>query len=316
MLRVVFMGTPQFSVSALEACHKHFKVVAVVTRPDQPAGRGQKLTPPPVKVCAEKLGLPIFQPIKLNTPEEIAKLKNLNADAFVVVAYSQLLKREVLDIPSLGCFNIHASLLPHWRGAAPIQYSIWKGDSETGITIMKMEEGLDSGPVLLQKSIPILANDTSATLFEKLSPLGAELIVEALEGYRDGKLKLLPQDHSKVTLSPKLSKELEWINLEISATEADHQIRAFEPWPGSSILVHGEKLKIKEGRPRPELKGKKGELYLEAGTLLLGLGQGCLELVAVQPEGKRAQNSSEYVNGLRGRGLSLPTQASSGTVKK
>jgi methionyl-tRNA formyltransferase len=203
------MGSPKFSVSALEALHQQHQIIAVYTQPDRPAHRGQQPTPSAVKQRATELGLPIYQPERASSPDELERVRVLNPDVIVVVAYGQLLKQEFLDIPKFGCVNIHASLLPRWRGAAPIQMALWAGDSETGITTMKMTLKLDAGDVLLQSPTPISSTDTSQSLHDRLSTIGSQLILRTLELLEKGTLKSIPQDSTQVTYAPKIEKEME-----------------------------------------------------------------------------------------------------------
>lgn len=305
-LRVVFMGTPEFAVGALQAVHEAFHVVGVYTQPDKPVGRGLDLKAPPVKMKALDLGLPVFQPEKLTLPGEYEKLAELHPDVIVVVAYGQILKRSVLDLPRLGCVNIHSSLLPRWRGAAPIQWAILGGDRVSGVTTMKLVEKLDAGDILLQRETPISMQDTAGTLHDRLAAMGAELIVPTLSGLADGSLKATPQDESRVTYASKLTKEMEWLDPSESARVLDLRVRALNPWPGTSLRVEGERLKIKQVIPRNELQGPQGQLFEKAGMVLLGTHEGSLELVRVQWEAKKEVDSGGFLNGLRGRGKSLP----------
>ncbi len=312
-MNVVFMGTPEFAVPALEAIHATDRILAVYTQPDRPVGRGLGLAPPPVKKKAIELGLEVRQPEKLSLPGEFEKLQELNPDAIVVVAYGQILRRNVLELPRFGCINIHSSLLPRWRGAAPIQWAILSGDAETGVTTMHLVEKLDAGDILLQKSTPIGAEDTAGTLHDRLAQMGAELIVPTLRGLEDGTLKGNRQDESLVTYASKLSKEMESIDPMEPAEVLDRKIRALHPWPGTSVWVAGkDRLKIKKAKVRGDIQGPPGKLFERAGMLLLGTGQGALELLKVQWEGKKEVDSAGFMNGLKGRGQLLPLEVSSG----
>jgi methionyl-tRNA formyltransferase len=314
MLRVVFMGTPEFAVGALDAVHSAFSIVAVYTQPDRQSGRGMALTPPPVKRRALELGLPVFQPEKLTLPGEADKLRGLNPDVIVVVAYGQILKREVLEMPRLGCVNIHSSLLPRWRGAAPIQWAILGGDAESGVTTMKLVEKLDAGAILLQGRTPLSADETAGTLHDRLAQMGAELIVPTLRGLADGSLKPVEQDESKVTYASKLSKEMEWLDPSLSAVELDRRVRALNPWPGTSVWVEAgesrQRLKVKRAELRREVTGRQGQLFDRAGMVCLGTAEGALELKLVQWDGKKEVDAAGFLNGLKGRGLSLPLSVS------
>lgn len=310
MLKIVFMGTPEFSVPALEACIREHKVVGVYTQPDRPVGRGQKLTPPPVKAAALKHSIPVFQPEKLSEPGVFENLQSLAPDVIVVVAYGQLLKKNVLTLPRFGCVNIHASLLPRWRGAAPIHWALMSGDKETGVGIMKMEEGLDTGPVYLEKKIPITEGDTVSTLHDGLSALGADALLEVLAGFEKGKTDSVVQPAAGATYAKKLDKDMQWLSSSMTAREAWLRIRALNPWPGTSVKVNGERLKIVAAKKGPTLNVKPGQIVLDRGMLLLGFSDGPVELVELQWEGKKAVVASEFVNGLQGRGLHLPLMIS------
>jgi methionyl-tRNA formyltransferase len=305
MLRVVFMGTPEFSVPSLEVIHKSHSIIGVYTQPDKPVGRGLSLKSSPVKLKAEELKLPIYQPEKLNTPEEFEKLQSLNPDVIVVVAYGKILRKNVLNLPRLGCINIHSSLLPRWRGAAPIQWAILAGDAETGVTTMRLVEALDAGDILLQKKTAILAEDTAGTLHDRLALLGADLIVPTLMGLNDGTLNGTPQDPGTVTYAEKLNKAMEWLDPSETAEVLRRRVQALNPWPGTSVHV-GQRLKIKKARVRLDIEGPSGQIFEKAGMLLLGTTRGCLELLQLQWEGKKEVDVSGFLNGLKGRNESLP----------
>lgn len=311
--RVVFMGTPDFAVPALEAihaCSDRYEVVGVYSQSDKQVGRGLEFRPTPVKAKALELRLPVFQPEKLATPEEFERLKSLAPDVIVVVAYGKILRRNFLDLPRLGCVNIHSSLLPRWRGAAPIQWAILGGDAESGVTTMRLVEELDAGDILLQKKTSVSPDETAGSLHDRLSVMGAELIVPTLDGLCTGELKGSPQDPSKATFATKLSKEMEWIHPQETAVALDRRIRALNPWPGTSLrLGEGEKaqrLKVKKARARVDISGHLGEIFQRNGMLLLGTIQGSLELLSLQWEGKKEVDSAGFLNGLKGRGEVLP----------
>lgn len=311
MLRVVFMGTPEFAVPALEAVSREFQVVAVYTQPDRQVGRGLELKAPPVKRKALELGIEVRQPEKLSAPGEYEKLAELKPDVIVVVAFGQLLKQNVLDLPRLGCVNIHSSLLPRWRGAAPIQWAMLGGDDETGVTTMKLVLKMDAGDILLQERTPISADDTASTLHDRLSEMGARLIGPTLQGLADGSIQGTPQDEALVTHASKLTKEMEALDPAKTARELDRQIRALTPWPGTSVFVKelGERLKIKAAKPRHDVAGPAGKIFEKNGMILFGAAQGALELVRVQWEGKKEIDAAAFLNGIRGRGISLPLEA-------
>ncbi len=311
MLRVVFMGTPDFAVQALDAVHARFEVVGVYCQPDRPVGRGLELKAPPVKRRALELGLPVFQPEKLTLSGEFEKLQALKSDIIVVVAFGQILRQQVLDLPHLGCVNIHSSLLPRWRGAAPIQWAILGGDAESGVSTMKLVQKLDAGDVLMQARTPIGPQETAETLHDRLAQMGAELIVPTLEGLASGVLTGQPQDEAQVTYAAKLDKSMETLDPSLSADELDRRVRALNPWPGTSVWVETpkrERLKIRAAVLRCDVQGQAGTLFERFGMVMLGTGLGSLELLSVQWDGKKPMNPAEFLNGLRGRGQTLPLQ--------
>ncbi len=306
-LRVIFMGTPQFAVPSLEALAAEFKLVAVYTQPDRPVGRGLELQASPVKKKALELGIPVFQPDKLSQAGEFERLQNQKPDVIVVVAYGQILKKNVLELPKWGCVNVHSSLLPRWRGAAPIQAAILAGDAETGVTTMKLVEKLDAGDVLLQDRTWVHSDDTAGILHDRLMEMGAKLIVPTLLGLADGTLKSVAQDESAVTYASKLNKEMEVLDCSLTAAELDRRIRALTPWPGSSIQVEGlGRLKIKRVILQNGASGRAGEIFERAGMLLMGCSSGSLQLIRVQQEGRKEIDAAAFLNGLKGSGLKLP----------
>ena len=308
--RVVFMGTPEFAVPCLEKLHSQYSVVGVYTQPDKPLGRGLEWSASPVKKKAVALGIPVFQPEKLSLPGEYEKLQSLRPDVIVVAAYGQILKQNVLDLPRLGCVNVHSSLLPRWRGAAPIQWAILGGDRETGITTMKMVAKLDAGDILLEKKTLIDAHETAQTLHDRLAAFGAEMMIPTLEGLDTGTLKARPQDESGVTVATKLTKDMEWLDpLTDTAETLDRRIRALNPWPGTRILL-GERLKIKKAQVRQDIQGRPGDVFERAGMVLLGCKDGSLELLQVQWDGKKEVDAAGFLNGLRGRKQELPLRVS------
>jgi methionyl-tRNA formyltransferase len=242
--RAVFFGSPAFAVPFLEAVASATELVTVVSQPDRPAGRGQQLTEPAVKVAARELGLSVLQPERVRTPEFEAALRALEADIFVVVAYGRILPQGLLDLPRLGCWNVHGSLLPRWRGAAPIQWAIIRGDSTTGVAIMRMEAGLDTGPVAAVRDVPIADQDTAGTLAEKLAAAGAPLLLETLPVIVDGTVRLTPQDDAAVTLAPPLKKEDGRLRFDVPAREVSARARGVDPWPGASALIDGEVMRL------------------------------------------------------------------------
>lgn len=293
-MRVIFMGTPDFSVPALRAIAAEHEVVAVYSQPPRAAGRGQKPRPSPVHKAAEELRLNVRTPERLKSPEDQAEFAALQADVAVVVAYGLILPQPVLDAPSLGCLNIHASLLPRWRGAAPIHRAIMAGDSETGVAIMQMEAGLDTGPVLAETRTPITAEDTTATLHDRLSAMGAELIVATLARLP---LPATPQAEEGVTYAQKIDKAEARIDWDQPASQIDRQIRALSPFPGAWTMLGTERIKLLQSRV-VQRSGQPGEVL---SGFTIACGEGAVEIITAQREGKRPMPASEIL-----RGLTLP----------
>ncbi len=296
-MRVIFMGTPDFSVPVLEALHQAHEVVAVYSQPPRPAGRGKALRPGPVHARAEALGLPVRTPLKLRDAQEQADFAALQADIAVVVAYGLILPQPVLDAPRHGCLNIHASLLPRWRGAAPIHRAIMAGDKETGICIMQMEAGLDTGPVLLRQSTPIGADEITAELHDRLSQMGSGLILEALARLPD--LVPQPQPDTGVTYAAKIDKAEARIDWSRPAEEIDRQIRGLSPFPGAWTEVGPERIKLLRSRLAPG-NGAPGTVL---GGFTIACGSGAVEIIEAQREGKRPMPASDVL-----KGLTLPAQ--------
>jgi methionyl-tRNA formyltransferase len=296
--RIVFMGSPDFAVPALKLLADKFSVVGVVTQPDRPAGRGRTLMAPPVKVIAQELGLPLLQPEKLRQPEVFQQLSRWEPDVIVVAAFGMILRKEVLDLPPFGCINIHASLLPRWRGAAPIQACLLAGDLETGITIMKLDAGVDTGPLLSQKAIPIGQQDTGGSLFNKLADLGGELLLETLPGYLSGDLVPQPQDESRATYAPMLKKEEGLLNFKESAESLVLRVRAFNPWPGAYTLLNDLPLKIQVAHSAagPSRPGKRS---VKNGFPAISTSAGLLVLDEVQPPGRKSMTGKAFLAGAR-----------------
>lgn len=296
------MGTPEFSVPSLCACFDVGEVVAVVTQPDRPKGRGQAMAFSPVKDEALRRGVPVLQPEKLKTPPFVEQLRPYAPDIVVVTAYGRILPRDLLTLPAQGCVNVHASLLPRWRGAAPIQWSIEAGDAETGVCLMQMEEGLDTGGVIARRALPIGPADTSQALHERLSVLGGELVRVELPRYLKGELAVVPQPSEGVTLAPLIEKEMGRLDFGQTAAALERRIRAFNPWPGTFTSLGGTLFKVHAARVGLG-RGAPGEL-LHAGPerLEVACGEGSLLLEVVQPEGKRRMTAQEF---LVGKKLSL-----------
>ncbi len=306
MLRVVFMGTPEFAVPSLEAIHSAFNLVAVYTQPDRPVGRGLETRVSPVKAKAMQWGVPIIQPEKLSQPGQFEQLQQFKPDVIVVVAYGQILRKNVLELPPLGCVNVHSSLLPRWRGAAPIQWALLAGDQVTGVTTMRLVQELDAGDILLQEKTVISPTDTAGSVHDRLAEIGARLILPTLHGLADKTLAGQSQDVSQVTYASKLSKEMEWLDpYRETAAQLDRKMRALNPWPGTSLMLD-QRLKVKKAHLRENIQGQPGNLFEKAGMVLLGTPQGSLELQVVQWEGKKAVDAAGFLNGLQGRGQKLP----------
>ena len=294
-MRVVYAGTPTFAVPALEALvlARH-EVALVLTQPDRPSGRGLKLTPSPVAACAERHGLRTSKPESLRSPAAREEIEAVAPDVMVVAAYGLILPQAVLDVPRNGCINIHASLLPRWRGAAPVHRALLAGDPVTGISIMRMDAGLDTGPVLLEMPLPILPDDTTGSLTEKLARLGAEAIVEAL-AHLDS-LQPRPQDSSQATYAAKVSKVEAGVDWARPAEEIARQVRAFNPAPGAQATVRGLRLKVWEAHPTPD-RHPPGEVVSVPDGLLVGCGTGSLRMAVVQREGGRRMTAEEFLRG-------------------
>ena len=302
-MKLVFCGTPEFAVPSLEKlASSGFDVKLVVTQPDRPQGRGMTLTAPPVKQMAVRLGLPVTQPDKIKNNEEFRRqLTEIAPEAIIVVGYGRIIPPWMLQLPPRGNINVHASLLPKYRGAAPIQWSIASGDTVTGVTTMQLDEGLDTGAILLQREMAILPEDTAATLSPRLAAMGADLLIETLHGLEEGKVDALPQDHSRATLAPILKKEDGLVNFQRTAVEIHNRLRAFQPWPGAYTTFRGKTLKIIAARPVAESTAiPSGELRVAGDRLLAGCGAGTvMELLQVQPEGKKAITAREFISGYR-----------------
>ena len=297
-MKILFYGTPEFALPTLEAVLRHHEVVAVVTQPDRPAHRGQRLTPSPVKRRAEAAGLPVLQPERVRDPGWPERLRALGAEVAVVVAFGQILPKAVLEAPARGSINVHASLLPRYRGAAPIAWAIMRGERETGITTFLMDEGMDTGPVLLSASTPIGAGETAGELAERLSRLGAEVLVETLA--RLDALTPAPQRHDEATLAPRLKKldgRLDWAH---PARELTDRIRGCNPWPGALTATPGGPLRIWRART---LEGRDpappGSLVAAAETLAVTTGDGFVLPIDVQPESRRVVTWAEFLRGAR-----------------
>ncbi len=300
-MRIVFAGTPEFAAQHLQALlDVKRQVVAVYTQPDRPAGRGQKLMPSPVKQLALQHDIPVYQPQTLRDPAAQAELDGLQADLMVVVAYGLILPQAVLDMPRLGCINSHASLLPRWRGAAPIQRAIEAGDGESGVTVMQMEAGLDTGPMLLKVSTPITGDDTGGTLHDRLADLGSHALVEAVSALEAGTLKGEIQDDSLATYAHKLNKDEARLDWQRPAVELERLVRAFNPWPICQGSLDGVPVKIHAARFSTGQGGAPGQI-IEAGKdgLTVACGEGSLTLTRLQLPGGKALGVADVINSRR-----------------
>jgi methionyl-tRNA formyltransferase len=307
MTRIIFMGSPDFAIPTLRVLADNdgnkppfYEVVGVVTQPDRPSGRGRGVKPPVIKTLAIELGLAVIQPEKLRAPEVMEQLRLWQPELIVVAAFGQILREEVLTLPPHGCINVHASLLPRWRGAAPVQAAIAAGDAETGVTIMKMDKGVDTGAILSQRAIPIEAEDTGGSLIEKLAQLGASLLRETLPRYLSGELELQAQDGSKATYAPMLKKEDGRLDFTHPADELARRVRALNPWPGAFIEWNGEMLKVHRAhcmermQRGPELVGQR---LVYEGQAAVSTGSGLLVLDEVQPAGKKSMSGKAFMAG-------------------
>ncbi len=298
-MKIVFMGTPAFAASFLDTlCQSKHEICAVVTQPDRPAGRGRTLTPPPVKVLAESKQIEVLQPTDLKDPDFENKLRQYQADLFVVVAYS-ILPKNVLGASRLGAVNVHGSLLPKFRGAAPVQRAIASGAAETGVTIFLLDEKMDHGPILKQRLIPIAHDDTSASLLEKMVTPGCEALLAALESLETGTPEFLIQNHELATPAPKLKKEEGRLDFSKSALCLHNQIRAFSPWPGGYTQLVGKTVYLrKTDTPSVTYSLKPGAIRFEGDRMFVGTGNGILEILSIQAEGKREMSPADYKRGL------------------
>ena len=301
-MKVVYMGTPDFAVGALESIIKAgHEVVLVVTQPDKPKGRGKEMQMTPVKQCALAHDIPVFQPVKIKEKDAVDYLKTFEADIFVVAAFGQILSSEILHMPKYGCVNIHASLLPMYRGAAPIQAVIINKEKETGVTIMQMDEGLDTGDMLMKEVIPIEADETGESLHDKLSELGANMIVKALVAIEDGSITATPQGNGKTCYASMLKKEMGCIDWNKSADDIEHLVRGLYPWPGTYTFLNGKMMKLcKVVLSEVPVDGKPGEICLVAkDCLAVNTGEGTLEIRELQPEGKKRMTVHDFLLGNR-----------------
>lgn len=302
-MNVVFCGTPQSAVPALEKlAQAGFSVRLVVTQPDRPAGRGMEVSASPVKQVAQKLGLAVAQPEKIKNNEELrTRMEQISPAAIVVVGYGRIIPKWMIDLPPLGNINLHFSLLPKYRGAAPVQWAIARGETVTGVTTMRIDEGLDTGDILLQCEEAIADDDTALTLAPRLATVGAELMVETLCGLEAGTVTPRPQDDSQATLAPILKKEDGWMDFSLSARELSNRLRGFQPWPGAYTRFRGRNLHVWAARVSGlPLSAAPGEVVITDGRLMVACGSdSLLELLEVQPEGKKRMPARDFLHGYR-----------------
>ena len=300
-LNIIFAGTPDFAARHLDALlSSSHKVVGVFTQPDRPAGRGNKLTASPVKQLAEQHGIPVFQPKSLRPEENQQLVADLHADVMVVVAYGLILPAAVLAMPRLGCINVHGSLLPKWRGAAPIQRSLWAGDAKTGVTIMQMDVGLDTGDMLHKLACPIEADDTSASLYQKLAELGPQGMLTTLEQLASGSAQPEVQDEALVSYAEKLSKEEAKLDWTLSAAQLERCIRAFNPWPVSYFTIDDQPVKVWKASVLPHVAKQPGEIVqADKNGIQIATVDGVLNIEELQPAGKKAMKAQDLLNSRR-----------------
>ena len=299
--KIVFMGSPDFAIPILQRLRDHYPIAGVVTQPDRPAGRGRLLMPPPVKILAQKLGIPVIQPEKLRTDDNAkVQLRDWDPAVIIVAAFGQILKTDVLEMAPFGCLNVHASLLPRWRGVSPIQAAILNGDTETGVSIMKMDEGVDTGPVLSQRAIPIQSKDTGGILFDKLADLGAELLIDTLAGYLRNEITPKPQGDSPTPYAPMLNKSDGELDFTLPAEVLARKVRAYNPWPGTFTYWNGNPLKIHAAEP---LEGKSpgpGIFMIHDGFPAIGTSDGLILMRQLQPAGKKPMAGDVFLQGAKG----------------
>ncbi len=299
-MRVIFMGTPDFAAASLKALiDAGHEIQAAVTQPDKPKGRSGELSPSPVKVLAEKNGIKVYQPVKVREKEFVEVLEGYKPDVIVVVAFGQIIPESILNIPKYGCINVHGSLLPKYRGAAPIQWAMLDGEKETGITTMLMDKGLDTGDMLIKRVVRIEEDETSGTLFEKLMKLGAEALTDTLSGLEKGELIPEKQGESPTDYARMLTKSMGIIDFNNTAAKLDCFIRGMNPWPSAYTVLYGKTLKIWAAKPI-EMKGEAGMvLEVRKDSFVVACGEGALEILEVQLEGKKRMSAGEFLKGTK-----------------
>ena len=303
-LRIAFMGTPDFAVPSLAKLAENFTIAGVVSQPDRPSGRGRKLISPPIKITAQNFGLEVFQPANVNAATSLEVIRSWKADLICVAAFGQLLKTELLSLPEGGCLNVHASLLPRWRGASPINAAILAGDSHTGVTIMKMGAGLDDGPILAQESVPIGLEETAGTLSDRLAALGGELLVKTIPPYLRRELDPQSQDPDLVTYAHLLKKKAGELDFNQPSAYLARKVRAYSPWPGTYTTWEGKRLLIHKSSSISVTSPGAGVLLINEGKPAIGTSEGILILDKLQLAGKRPVSGEEFLNGTPSWGKS------------
>lgn len=299
-MKLIFMGTPALAVPFLERLHNEHEIVAIVTQPDKPAGRGRNLQAPPPKSWAIEYSIPVFQPERARNETFIEELKTFEADAIAVVAYGQILPRAILEMPRLGCLNAHFSLLPRWRGAAPVQHALICGDTKTGVTIQHMAEKLDAGDVVTQIEYSILPEETTGDLWQKLTPIGAEALSQALRQLENGTARRLPQDETQITLAPQLKREDGLLHWNEAARDLANRVRGTNTWPGAWTTFNGAILKVGRAEVEENLSGAAGKVVaIEARGIVVGTGEKALRLLEVQGEGRPKMSAADWARGVR-----------------
>ncbi len=299
-MRIVFMGTPEFAVPSLEALlASDDQVVGVVTQPDRPKGRGQVLTPSPIKIIAQREHIPLLQPLKIKAPEFLEALAAWKPDLIAVTAFGRILPGSVLALPSMGCVNVHGSLLPKYRGAAPVQWAVINGERETGITTMLMDEGMDTGAMLLQESLVIDPDDTAGTLAPRLAAIGGRLLIETIRRLKAGTITPFPQDHSRATMAPILKKEDGLIDWTMSASQLSNRVRGLSPWPGAYTFLNGERWMIWKASHRAmDQQGVPGTIVgVTKQVIQVATGEGVLEVTEVQPANSKRLTVAQFLAG-------------------
>lgn len=298
-MRAIFIGTPEFAVPSLALLARHHDVVEVVTQPDRPAGRGRRLTGPPVKRKAEELALPVYQPERIRDGEAFERLAGHAPDVIAVVGYGQMIPKRIRDLAPHGCVNVHSSLLPKYRGAAPVNWALVNGETHTGVTTMRISRQMDAGDILLARSTEILPAERASDLNRRLAPQGADLLMETLRGLQAGTLRPIPQDQEAATFAPLIRKEDGLVDWSLSATAIHNRLLGFDPWPGIYSFFRGKRLRIREARVAPESDMAPGGIALSEKQLSVGCGMGRLVLEEVQLEGRNPVGALDFARGYR-----------------